>query len=117
MSQPGSDAADRLGHAGGVLAVQVGHERWPQRCRNIGHPFLKGQRLDRRWGRCVEDAEVEQDLAGAVGGAAIVFGAAPGTGLPNIAGVQQLLQIAVTQTRQWAGGLDQQPGDDLRSDG
>ena len=41
MGQPGCDAADRFRYAGGVLAVEVGHERGPHRCRNIGHTFLE----------------------------------------------------------------------------
>ena len=67
--------------------------------------------------RSVEDAEVKQNLAGTVGGAAIVFRAAAGPYLANIARVQQLLQITLPQIGQGAAGLNQQPGDDLRSDG
>ncbi len=107
MSQSRGEAADGLGHAGGVFAVQVRDERGAQRCRNVGHALLEGQRCDR--GRCLalEYAEVKENLAGTVGGAAIVFRAAPGSRLANIAGVQQLLQISVTQIRQWSAGLNQ----------
>ena len=84
----GWPGADRFGDAGGVFAVQVGHERRSQRCGNVDHPLLEGQRGDRRSCLCIKNAEVEQNLAGAVGGAAIVLGAASGTFLANMAGVQ-----------------------------
>ena len=117
MSQSRGETADRLGHAGGVFAVQVRHERGAQRRRNVGHALLEGQRCD-RW-RClpVEYAEVKENLPGTVGGAAIVFRAASGPRLANIARVQQLLQITLTQIGQGAAGLNQQSGDDLRPDG
>ena len=113
MSESRGETADRFGHAGGVFAIQVRHERRAQRRRNVGHALLEGQRCDR--GRClpVEDAEVKEDLPGTVGGAAIVFRATTGPRLANIAGVQQLLQITIPQSGQGAAGLNQQPGDDL----
>jgi hypothetical protein len=97
MRQSRGQAADRFGHAGGVLAVQVRHERGPQRRRNVGHPLLEGQRCDRWRSLLFEYAEAKQNLAGTVGGAAIVFRAAPSPRLANIAGVQQTLQITVPQ--------------------
>ena len=117
MSQSRGEAADRFGHAGGVFAVQVSHERGAQRRRNVGHALLEGERCD-RW-RClsVEYAEVKENLPSTVGGAAIVSRAAPGPRLTNIARVQQLLQITVTESGQGAAGLNQQSGDDLRPDG
>ena len=106
--------ADGLGHAGGVFTVQVGHERGSQRPGNVGHALLERQRCDRRRSLLFEYAEVKQNLAGTVGGAAIVLRAAPGPRLANIAGVQQLLQITLPQIGQGAAGLNQQSGDDLR---
>ncbi len=88
MCQPGGQAADRLGSAGGAFAVQVGHERRPQRRGNIGHPLLEGKWSDRRSCFTVEDPQVEEDLAGTVSGGAIVLGSSTGMHLANITRVQ-----------------------------
>jgi hypothetical protein len=61
----------------------------------------------------VEYPEVKKNLPGTVGGAAIVFRATAGPRLANIARVQQLLQIALTEIGQGATGLNQQAGNDL----
>ena len=66
---------------------------------------------------CVEYAEVEQNLAGTVGGAAIVFArrarSAPGESSQACSNSCRSLS---RRSDQGAAGLNQQSGDDLRPD-